>query len=302
MSDFKKSKKMDSKKSGETSDLENLIEDIDQAEQEADEQIQTLETRITEIKELEQKLDSVTEKLSEVEGDALQKAQQDINQNIRQKGSEAEECRNKLNEISAEMQEKQGEVQEEIGKREGAISELDTAERECDVDLSDAKNAVNEEKGTFEEANSKIEQLLGRINGSLADNQAEKKTEVLKNFLDSSRNWIGESLQEAVKTGKNVQTTLMMATSLYGGILTKGMENFVMPLTDDINSSIFAPLTVKDSHFSIIKDTLDKSKEYHGIDSNFSNLDSSREPDKKRRERESEVLGEVRNKPEFSSK
>lgn len=301
MGDLKKSKKLDSKKSSDTSDLENLIEDIEQAEQEADEQIQTLEIRMTEIKELEQKLDSVTEKLSEVEGDALKTAQQDINQNIQQKESEAEDCRNKLNEISEEMQEKQGEVQEEVSKRDGAISDLDSAEKECDVDLSDAKNAVNEEKGTFEEANSKIEQLLGKINGALADNQAEKKTEVLKNFLDSSRNWIGEKLHEAVKTGKNMQTTLMMATSLYGGMITKGMENFVLPLTDDINSSIFVPLTGKDSGFSIIKDSLDKAEEYHGIDSNFSNLDSSREPAKKRRERESEILSEVRNKPEITS-
>lgn len=187
MSDFKKSKKMDSKKSGETSDLENLIEDIDQAEKEADEQIQTLEIRITEIKELEQKLNSVTEKLSEVEGNALQKAQQDINQNIQQKESEAEDCRTKLNEISEEMQEKQGEINEEISKREGAISELDTTEKECDVDLSDAKEAVNEEKDTFEDANSKIEELLGKINGALADNQAEKKTKVFSELIKKSK-------------------------------------------------------------------------------------------------------------------
>jgi hypothetical protein len=301
MSEFKKSKKMDSQKSGETCDLGNLIEDIEQAEQEADPQIRTLETRTKEIQELSQHLFSVTENLREFEGEALQAVQQQIDQEIQIKADEAEKCEHKLQEINAKMQEKQSEIQGEISNRDSAISEIETAEKDCDVDLSDAKNAANDEKQTLEDANSKLEELLSKINGAL-ENQAGVKTDILKNCMDSAQNWLGEKLHDAVKTGKNIQTTLMIGASLYGGMLTKIMNDFVQPLTDDINSSVFVPLAGKDSGFSIIKDTLDQAKEYHGIDSDFSDLDSSRDVDKDRRKRESEILGEVRNKPEITSK
>ncbi len=181
MGDFKKSQKVDSNKSGESSDLESLIQDIEAAEQEADMQIQTLETKMDDIKDLEEKLNSVTEKLSEVEGEALQVAQQEIADKKQQKEDEAEECRNRLEEIKNEIGEKQDQISEEIGKRDEALSELQTAEQDCDVDLSEAKEAVNDERDALEDANSSIEQLLGKISGALTDNQAEKTTE----FADS---------------------------------------------------------------------------------------------------------------------
>lgn len=272
MSDFKKSKKLDSSKSNQPTDLNNILQDIGEAEQESDDQIQTLETRMSEIKGLEAKLESVSEKLIQVEGDALQIAQREINQEIQQKESEAGECRNKLQEITEEMQEKQTEISEEIGKRDDALSELQTAEQECDVDLSESKDAVNSEKDTLEDANSRIEKLIGTINGVLVDNKPEKKTDTqiawLENTLESTTQFVEQTnklasnvLHNAIAAGKNLQVGLTMASALCSsGIVT--YDEVISPVID-ISNNVVAPLTSKNSVFSTFKEELDNSKKFH---------------------------------------
>lgn len=119
--------------------------------------------------------------------------------------------------------------------------------------------------------------------------------------MERSLGWVGESFREAAKTGKNIQTTLMMGTMLYGGMLTKRMEYFVEPIKE-INNGIVAPMASKNSGFSIIKETENTMHEKLGINSEFQKLETSREPDKKRRKRESEISGEVSNQPGSSGK
>ncbi len=290
MGDFKKSKKLDSSKSGESTDLDSIIQDIGDAEQEADEQIQTLETRISEIKGLEEKLESVSEKLSQVEGEALQIAQKEINQEIQQKESEAAECRNKLQEITEEMQEKQAEISEEIGNREEALSELQTAEKECDVELSDAKEAVNGEKETLEDTNSKIEELLGKIGSALADNQAEKKTDDMRNVVKDK-----ERFNNVMDFVKKAQTVMVLASSILTGLVankTAQALEFGLNRVDDISDVIEIRNRMTDSIPSLEKD--------------MSNLESTYEDNQgdklERRKKEIEVSSTVRNQPNISNK
>jgi len=138
-------------------------------------------------------------------------------------------------------------------------------------------------------------------NENFLNSQVEKTIQDLHKLIDQAGCWVGGSLRQAAKTGKNVQTTLMMATMFYGGLIAKGMEDFVEPIKE-INNSIAAPLTSKDSYFSIIKETENKIYDQQNINYDALNLDTSREADKKRRERELEVSKEVRNQPGSSGK
>ncbi|MGA9382435.1 MAG: hypothetical protein WBV73_27055, partial [Phormidium sp.] len=133
------------------------------------------------------------------------------------------------------------------------------------------------------------------------NSEVEKTIQDLHKLLDEAGCWIGGSLKQAAKTGKNIQTTLMMGTMLYGGLIAKIMDDFVEPIKE-INNSVVAPLTSKNSGFSIIKETENQMHEKLSIDSEFQKLETSMEADKKRKERESKVSGEVRNQPGTSGK
>ncbi|MFB2918557.1 MULTISPECIES: hypothetical protein [Aerosakkonema] len=183
---------------------------------------------------------------------------------------------------------------------------------EMDGQISSILDICSEGMNCLKQSQEKIELIQGMFgdqtfsataskNENLANSQLEKTIQDLQKSIDEVQSWVRGSLKQAVQTGKNFQTTLMMVTMLYGGLITKGMEDFVEPIKE-ISNSVVAPLTSKKSGFSIIKETENKMHEKLGIDSEFQKLDTSREPDKKRRKRESEISGEVSNQPGSSGK
>ncbi|KAB8334294.1 hypothetical protein SD80_007680 [Scytonema tolypothrichoides VB-61278] len=98
--------------------------------------------------------------------------------------------------------------------------------------------------------------------------------EQAKELLDKAVDVCGEFLNEAVKTGKNLQASLMIVTSLTSGFLTKTVK-FVDDVVDGISSSIEIsnrvvsqpgmPLS-ENSSFAVIKEISDKTEEYFGVD------------------------------------
>jgi len=279
MSDFRKSKKAaDSKRKtpgdvSDTSSLDVLVEDIEQADQEVDEQIQIIETKTEELNNLEQNLESISEKLGELEGDALQIAYQEINQKMEQKATEIDESRGKLETIKEDIQQKQSEIKEQIGKRDDALTELEETERKChDVDLSESKDAVNDEKENLEDANYKIAEILKKIDTTISNPQSK-----------------ADNIISKIKDGfKKVTAGVVMGTGIFSGLL-------------DTNEKVVVPL-VPNSGFSEIADRSDLAKDYHGINSQAEDLETSRESEKERRKRESERASEIGNQPETSGK
>ncbi|NMG18351.1 hypothetical protein [Brasilonema bromeliae] len=100
------------------------------------------------------------------------------------------------------------------------------------------------------------------------------RIEQAKELLDKAVDVCGELFNEAVKTGKNLQASLMIATSLTSGFLTKTVK-LVDDVVDGISSSIEIsnrvvsqpgmPLS-ENSSFAVIKEISDKTEEYFGVD------------------------------------
>jgi len=183
---------------------------------------------------------------------------------------------------------------------------------EMDGQVSSILDICSEGMNCLKQSQEQIELIQGMFvdktssataskNENSPNSQGEKTIQDLQKLIDEARCWVEVSLKQAAKTGKNVQTTLMMGTMLYGGLIAKGMEDFVEPIKE-ISNSIVTPMTSKDSWFSIIKETEDKIYEQQNINSDALNLDTSREADKKRRERELEVSKEVCNQHRSSGK
>jgi len=270
MSDFKKSKKSaDSKRSHSDSsgtDLDALCEEIEEADREATEQIEILEIKIQEIEGLEEKLNSVSEKLSGVEGEALEKAKADIQREISEKRAAADECERKLKEIQDDLVEKRSEIAKEIGHRDEALLDIESAQEKCDADLSDAKDAVNEEKEKFEEAQNKIGEVLEKIDEALAGYQT-KKFEML---ASQANRFLNSSIDNISQTAKNSVAGFMLFTGLVSAIL-------------DVNNRVFAAI-FPDSTFSTIKEMSNKNEEWASISSSeWLDIDSVMETKREKR-------------------
>ncbi|KAB8318732.1 hypothetical protein SD81_007150 [Tolypothrix campylonemoides VB511288] len=98
--------------------------------------------------------------------------------------------------------------------------------------------------------------------------------EQAKELLDNCVG-VGNLFKQAVKTGKNLQASMLLLTLLPGGFLTKTVK-FVDDVVDGISSSIEIsnrvvshpgmPLS-ENSGFAVIKEISDKTEEYFGVDS-----------------------------------
>ncbi len=299
---FKQSKKMDFKKPGEPQDIDTLIQDIESADRQADEQIEILETRINEIEKLDQKFDSITAKLGEVEGDALQIVQQEMLQEREKKEQEANECKDKLKEIQQEMQEKQTEIAQEISKRDGSLSELQDTERECDVDLTESKDAVESERSTFQQADSKVQATLSKIESALEDNEISKKKpdilESINKVLEQVKHQVNESLSSFKESAVKCQAGLTIFSALFTGLLGK-YEDVLSPIIDITNNTILAPgmPLSNGSILAEIKEMSDKNKEKLGINDDFLTIE---EIEKEERERKKKKA--LRNNSSISTK
>lgn len=295
MSDFKKSKKAaDSKRKnqGDVSDSNNLdvlVEDIEQADQEVDEQIQIIETKTEELKNLDQNLESISEKLGELEGDALQIAYQEINQKMEQKAAEIDESRGKLETIKEDMLQKQSEITEQIKNRDDALTELEETERKCDVDLSETKDAVNDEKENLEDANSKIEEILKKIDAAISNAQS-KADNIFSKIGDASRelgNRFHTLIDEFGKTVINTAKSSMVTFMTISGVCTLllDLHNKATPLQSPKGSSF--SLTQKLSND--VKKLSNDNEERLWINSNFTDIvDAQMVPDPKKKKTKAE--------------
>lgn len=270
MSDFKKSKKSaDSKRSHSDSsgtEFDALCEEIEEADREATEQIEILEIKIQEIEGLEEKLNSVSEKLSGIEGEALEKAREEILREISEKRAAADECERKLKEIQDDLVEKRSEIAKEIGQRDEALLEIESAEEKCDADLSDAKDAVNEEKEKFEEAQNKIGEVLEKIDEALAGYQAKK----FEMFASQASRFWNSSIDKISQTAKNAASGLMLFIGMFNAIL-------------DINNRVLAP-PFPNSILWDIKEMSNKNEEWASISSSeWLDIDSVMEEEREKR-------------------
>jgi chromosome segregation ATPase len=155
-------------------DIGSLISDIEGKENEIDNEIKVLDKKQKERNDLDSEKDSIYEKLSGIEGDALKIAEKEISQKLEEKDKEIEESETKIKEIGDELQEQQGELQNEIGEYDAAIEEIGIAEKECDVDLSQSKDAATSDREELIEASSKIEEILEKIGSALSDSDKKK--------------------------------------------------------------------------------------------------------------------------------
>lgn len=294
MSDFKKSKKAaDSKRKnqGDVSDSSNLdvlVEDIEQADQEVDEQIQIIETKTEELKNLDQNLESISEKLGELEGDALQIAYQEINQKMEQKAAEIDESRGKLETIKEDMQQKQSEITEQIKKRDEALTELEEAEQECDVDLSESKDAVNDEKENLEDANSKIEEILKKIDAAISNAQS-KADNIFSKIGDASRelgNRFHTLIDEFGKTVINTAKSSMVTFMTISGVSTLLLDLHNKATIQSPEGSSFS-VTQKLSND--VKKLSNDNEERLWINSDFTDMvDAQMVPDPKKKKKKAE--------------
>ncbi|MBD2776356.1 hypothetical protein [Iningainema tapete] len=95
--------------------------------------------------------------------------------------------------------------------------------------------------------------------------------ESAKEFIDKTVDVSGQFLNQAVKTGKNLPATMMIATSLTGVALTRTVnfvDKVISPLIE-LNNRVATkpgmPLS-ENSWLAIIKEISDKTEEYFGID------------------------------------
>ncbi len=257
--------------SDRSNDLDNLIEQIEQAEAESDRQVEILESKLKDIQELEQRMASLESALSNLEGDALQIVQQDMNEEMEQKQKEADDAKADLEKIQSDLQQQQSELQSAIEERNQALTELQQAEIDCEVDLSESKDAVTEELKDLTDTSSKVEQIVEKINGALADNQAGKKNNRLwNNFIEGGR-----------KAAAAVTMGVSMFTGLAGQSTTqtKGVINIADNISE-VRERMTPPGTdlMADLEFMAEQEEEDK---------------------RRKRKKEIEVSNNVRNKPEI---
>ncbi|GAA6615239.1 hypothetical protein [Scytonema sp. NUACC26] len=96
--------------------------------------------------------------------------------------------------------------------------------------------------------------------------------ESAKEFIDHTVDVSKQFLNQAVKTGKNLQTTMMLATSLTGVALTRTVifvDKVISPsieLNNRVATKPGMPLS-ENSWLALIKEISDKTEEYFGMDS-----------------------------------
>ncbi|GAB4305748.1 MAG: hypothetical protein Fur0025_47830 [Oscillatoriaceae cyanobacterium] len=289
MSDYKKSKKAaDSKKSsGDLTAMDALFEEIDQAEPEAEQQMQILDTKNTEIKQLEEKFSEIGDKLGEISGDALMAVEQDISQKIEQKQAEADQCKSNLESIKTDMEQRRSEIQAEITKRDDALSRLEEAEKDCDVDLSAAQDAVIEEKEHLEDYQSKVEAIIGKIDSALSSQPETRSSQP-----ETRKN----NFFQALADGANKFVAgASIATNMFMGMLDTH-DRAVNPLVSD-NPSISSSVRETSNY---IKEISNQAGDLHGLNSQALDIDAVQESERERRKSESEKQG--RNKSGITGK
>jgi chromosome segregation ATPase len=251
MSDFKKSKSSDYRDSSNPGDLNSLLSELDEADKQADQEIQVLDTKRQELEELETQLAPITENLSEMEGEARAAVEAEITSKMEQKAGEIEQCEENLQEISQQMQEKQSEINEEIGKRETALSELESLEQDADVQLEEGKSEVEAEKQVLEEASAKVDGILDKIEGALSNGDEKKNS-----FLDNPSKALNNLLKEGTKSFRKGAAATMILTGSVAGFMTK----VSLPLIDLNENIVKHKVVSKDSPFGKFADRLEKAK------------------------------------------
>lgn len=156
---------LDSKGNSDNSDF--LIGEIEESEKRVDELSQSIEAKKKEIEELQEKIGSIAEKLATMPGDLLAIAQREISARIDSKHLEIVEYTTELESVQQDVKGKFDEVERGIEERADLTAELEAAEEECDVDLSDSKQASNDEASKFEDAKSKLNSIKDKIGAAL---------------------------------------------------------------------------------------------------------------------------------------
>lgn len=103
---------------------------------------------------------------------------------------------------------------------------------------------------------------------NLSDSQVallENAVETTTRFVDQTKKLATDILHHTITTSKGLQVGLTAVSTLCsGGMLTaiNLYDKVISPIVD-ISNNVIAPLTSKESGFSIIKEDLEKAKNFH---------------------------------------
>lgn len=104
-----------------------------------------------ELGEIDNRLDEILDKLSDLEGDAAESVKQELTDEKEKKSKEIEEKARTIESKEQELNEKIKMLEESLIERKDALSKVQDLGRTADIDVSDAVGEINDEINRLEE-------------------------------------------------------------------------------------------------------------------------------------------------------